>query len=105
MPVLTCGRLIEDCLNCKYPDCINERVFDNYGERGTRKERLERKKRNAQARKEKAEKLNLCYRCFKRPRMEGIQLCEVCREKSLISNRKYSEKRKLERKIKNGNQS
>lgn len=94
MSVLTCGRLIEDCLNCKYPDCINEREFDNYGERVTRKELAERAKKNTQARKEKAEKLNLCYRCLKRPKMHGILLCEVCREKDVIVQRKNREKRK-----------
>lgn len=68
-----------DCFNCPYPDCINDRVKKYYP---PSKERLARQAVHITQLAKKRAKADLCTKCGKRPPRRGYRTCSECAAKS-----------------------
>lgn len=83
-----------DCENCKFDDCINDKVPISRAEMTP--ERLE--KRRAYDREYRRKRIKdakakgMCTNCFKRPQMSGILRCYECSIKFKRYRQKYSAK-------------
>lgn len=73
-----CGNSIQECLNCKKPECDNDRVKKL---QELDKEQVERRKAWTRARRQRWRDASLCTSCGKRPPRDGYAMCRVCQIK------------------------
>ena len=88
-----------DCLNCVYPDCINDKVTPNYyqimkaNNPEAYRKRVDTIKAYVTTRYYARKEAGICVMCGKAKSVAGIY-CETCAEKNRQYRRKSYKKRK-----------
>lgn len=95
---MKCGGNIKECLNCPYPDCINNHVKKTY-ELSSEKYEIHKNKTNKlqKTKRQNARENGFCTICFKEKATHGM-FCYEC----YLRQKRY-QKNKLEKKKLNGN--
>ena len=81
---------ISDCLNCPYPDCINDYVPKELTPEQREKKHIRDREWRKKKRAECIEK-SICTKCHKQPVADGQRTCIYCRIKDKSYQRKRSE--------------